>query len=651
MGKKVLYFVEYTWLLILLILVSLYYLSQSNIISVFNSDVILLPSLFKDLLVNNNHYRDWFLSPAPHLFPDAFLFFFIVLLTKNIYFEFLIFKWIRIVLIYCIVKYLYRHFFTRKMAIAFSLLVTSLLVILSLREFLAYNTFLIPSAHESEFIIGLLLLTITINLVHNTKANGNFKVLCSIFVILIFACSASDLLFIVQFSIPLTLAFIILYVKKRIELKELVTLSSLCLIPTMLGNFLSNYMVPHQVLFNYLDNPSIKNISVKTIIFQLLELIKVFKSIFIHLPWYIFILFYSSIISIFLIGILKNVHKNNINQKTFFLSTFICSCIVTNILALLMLIHGVADRYLLPLYYFPCLLFFLPLSIFETKLILKKIFTAIFLITLLYCLIKITPAFFKQNLQPKFSYYPTEISCIDRVLPANAHGIAEYWDANVLSLLSKKNITVVPVSVFLEPTYWEINSTILAKPSNFVILSHINPIFDLIPNIVYATYGAPEKISQCGNKQILIYPEDSLRPIKKPLFMHSGDSYNWPAILLPSLISNSKKENKRIAQPNDLRTFISYGPYIILPEGKYHFYIHYKSDASPKTRIAFYDVYSNTIGEITKSFIYGSKGKLNDISGKFKVNKSQNNKDKFEIRVFFLGGATFELENITLVRS
>lgn len=650
MSKKVLFCIECIWLLILLILVSLYYLSQANVSAIFNSDIIILPSLFKDLLVNNNHYRDWFLSPAPHFFPDAFLYYFTGLLTKNIYFQVLIFKWVRVIIIYFIVKYLYCQFFTRKMSILFSLMVTSLLIMLSLREFLAYNTLLMPSVHESELIIGLFLTTLIIKLIDDKKQRNNLKIF-SLFSVLIFLCSASDMLFFVQFPFPFVFSLITLYIKKWINLNKLLTLSSLSIFPAIAGNFLSKYMVPHQVLFAYLNNPSLKKISFTTLAFQVSELIKLFKSTYIYLPWYIFILFYFSIISIFIFRIIINKNKKNfINQKIFFLSAFVCFCIITNIAILLILIHVMADRYFLPFYYFAILLFFIPLYIFEKKLILKKIFACIFIMAVIYCLIKISPAFFKQNLKPKFSYYPTEISCIDRSLPPNTHGIAEYWDANILSLLSKKNISIAPVSVFLEPVYWSINSTVFAKPSNFVILSKINPLFDLIPNVVLATYGLPEKIIQCGTKKLLIYPKDSLRPMKLPLFSHSGDSFNWPASLLPSLIPNSIEENKRIAQPNDLITFISYGPYISLPSGKYHFYIYYKSNESSKSKVAFYDVYSGTIGEISKKFIYGSKGNIKEISGKFKVKKMQNNKHKYEIRVFFLGKSKFELESITLVR-
>jgi hypothetical protein len=232
------------------------------------------------------------------------------------------------------------------------------------------------------------------------------------------------------------------------------------------------------------------------------------------------------------------------------------------------------------------------------------------------------------------------------------HGVAEYWDANVISILSKRKIEVLPLNAILEPNYWEINSTKFSKPSSFVILSNINILFDLNPNIVNAKYGNPEKIIHCENKILLIYKKNSIKTITKPYFTHSGDSLNWPAAVLPSLIPNSKLKDKRIAKFTDIKNFISYGPYIPLPEGSYHFYIKYNSDAiSNKQPVAYYDVYSNTLGIIASQLIYGSKGKNNEITGKFKVSKIQANKHLFEIRVFHLGKSNFVLKDITLVKN
>lgn len=312
---------------------------------------------------------------------------------------------------------------------------------------------------------------------------------------------------------------------------------------------------------------------------------------------------------------------------------------------------SILDRYMLPLFFFPYLLFFIPLCTLNKYSYIYNTGIFLFYMALIYSFINHLQIIVNRGINPRLEYYPEAIKCIDQYLQPYDHGVAQYWDANVISILSKKNIEVVSVDYFLEPNYWGANSTKFSKPSSFVILSHISPLVDLNPNTVNSKYGNPEKIIQCGDKSLLIYPKNSIKTIRKPFFTYSGDTLNWSAAALPSLIPNSKIDDKRIAKSSDMQNFISYGPYILLPTGGYHFYIKYSSDEiHDKQAVAFYDIYSRTTGIVARKFIYGSKGKTNAITGKFKVTRIQSNKCLFEIRVFYLGRKKFILEAITLVK-
>ena len=43
--------------------------------SFINSDILTLPALFKNLVLEGGKYSDWYLSAAPYFFPDILLFF------------------------------------------------------------------------------------------------------------------------------------------------------------------------------------------------------------------------------------------------------------------------------------------------------------------------------------------------------------------------------------------------------------------------------------------------------------------------------------------------------------------------------------------------------------------------------------------------
>jgi hypothetical protein len=647
--NKLLYFVEFSCLLLLLIFASLIYLSQKGASLFFNSDLLLFPGFFKDIFLNHNHYKDWFLSPAPHFFPDMVLYFPTIFFSKNVYFQFLIYIWLVLLLSYFVVKSIYIHFFSTKKTIFFALISIISISILALRFVYPYMLLLVPDSHAGEVIIGLLIVSILFKLVSNKKFNSKSYFLSCIVAILIFASSVSDLLFIIQFVVPFFLSYTFLYIKRYINSNKFLWLGCLCIIPGLIGGFSSKYLVPHQVLFEYLA-PSINKISFNSIGKQLLAFIDLIKNLECQQIG-IFILFYLIIFITIGFLIFKKIKLETIfNKKIIFLIIVIFFSIIINIIILSFGSNPglMTHRYFLPLFFFPYLLFFLPTCFLIN---IKNISTILFTLLLIASLLNSIKILVNQKNKPITDYYPEEIKCFDNSLTYESHGIAEYWDANVVTVLSKKKIEVVPVNVNLEPVYWEINSTKFSKPSSFVILSHINPLFDLNQLIVNAIYGNPEKIIHCGNKKLLIYQKNSIKTVRRPLFGHSGDALNWPAAALPSLIPTSKIDDKRIAKSGDVQNFISYGPYILLPAGGYHFYIKYSSDAiHDKQAVAYYDVYSRTTGIVSKKFIYGSKGKINAITGKFKVTRIQSNKCLFEIRVFYLGQKKFILEAITLVK-
>jgi hypothetical protein len=655
LNKKILCFIEYVWLLGLLIFVSLLYLSQKNIGLFFDSDQLLIPNFFKDIFLNNNHYNDWFLSPAPHFFPDMILYFPIIFVCKDIYLQFLVYIHLILLLTYFIIKYIYQLYFSKKKSTFFALTVISSLFVLAFTVNTPYMWLPMPAAHYGEFLIGLLLIIIITKLLDNNELNFKKYFLYSNSAILIFASSASDLLFIIQFVIPFFISYIFLYIKKYINFGKFLLISTLCIIPAMIGGLLSKYIVPHEILYGYLA-PSAQKISLNTINIQLSAFLAAIKIAIKYLPGNVFLIFYLSLF--FIIGMIlfnkTKIRNFSFSIRIIFLCTVIFLSIIINAVVLCLFTQPsvITERYLIPLYSFPYILFFLPLYFLENYQDKYKIITFIFYIILINSIIGPLKLIVHDKIKPKLEYYPEEIKCIDKSLQEYGnHGVAEYWDANVVSILSKKNIEVVSLNARLEPVFFATNSTKFSKPSSFVIISHAKPLFDLNTNIVYATYGNPKKIIRCGEKTLLIYPKNSIKTPQNQLFSQSGDSFNWQAANLPSLIPHSKKGKHRIAKWTDIQNFISYGPYILLPEGSYHFYIKYSSDEIyNKHAVAYYDIYSRRIGIISKKFIYGSQGKSSEISGKFKVSRMQANKHLFEIRVFYLGLKKFVLDDITLVK-
>lgn len=520
-GKsKLIYFIEYSWLFILLLFASVVYLNQGGIELFFNSDILASVLIIKDLFFQHGHYKNWMVPAAHHFFPELFIASLIYCVVKNIYLFFLIMVWTSIISIYIGVKLIYRQFFSVKNAIFFALMATSGFFLLVFHYYRAssipninpYAIAQVPFVHVGEFIAGLFFLGMQINLINKDKLTYKEYILLAISAFIAFACSLSDLLFFVQFASPIFISYSFFVLTRKIKFYRYLLLSSLIILPAILGVFSAKYLIPNYMLIGYLTNPSLIKVSFSTINIQLLEFIQLIKLNISYLIGIILGIFYFSLIFIltnqFFFNDKKNI-KDHIDKKLFlilfvFLSTFFSIvsqfCLAGK--------NYVSLRYMLPLFYFPILFFFFLIPYLNNKLLTSKKSNYLTGLFFIYIIVGLLVFINKPAFKLHMSYYPQYVRCIDKALRGYGHnGIAQYWEANLITALSKEDIEVVPV-LNLTPFVWFIKKTKFEKPFNFVILElFINrlPFPSLEKALVYPRYGMPDKVVVCGKRKILIY--------------------------------------------------------------------------------------------------------------------------------------------------
>jgi hypothetical protein len=278
--------------------------------------------------------------------------------------------WISITSIYVAVKLIYCQFFSIKKAIFFALMATNSLFLLAFSHCYSYSIASIhpyaiapvPFIHVGEFIAGLFLLGIQIDLINKDKFTYKDYILVAISAFIAFACSLSDLLFFVQFASPIFVSYSFFFLTRKIKFSRYLLLSGLIIFPAILGLLFMKYLVPNYMLSNYLSNPSLKKISFSTINLQLSALINLLKVCSNYFVRVIFSIFYLSLIFIVVDKLFvsgkKNI-RNNIDKKLF-LSLFVLLSVFFSIASQFCLAANgyIASRYMLPLFYFPFLLFF-----------------------------------------------------------------------------------------------------------------------------------------------------------------------------------------------------------------------------------------------------------------------------------------------------
>jgi hypothetical protein len=252
-----------------------------------------------------------------------------------------------------------------------------------------YNLALLSFCHIGEFIVGLFFIGMQLNLINKDKFSCKSYILCCFIVIIVFACSLSDLLFVIQFAVPIFITYSFFYLKKDIKLSSYSLLSSIVIFPAISGALLTKYLVPKNVLLDYLSHPSLMKLSFGTLNLQLMALIHEIKNSSNYLIRIIFSIFYLNLI--FILGTnLFISHRENIKNsidKKIFLCAFIFLSVFISVSSQFFLATPVyvLNRYLEPLFFFP-ILFLFPILFFNNKLLASKIF--INLVTLLFlCII------------------------------------------------------------------------------------------------------------------------------------------------------------------------------------------------------------------------------------------------------------------------
>ncbi|KAF5271571.1 hypothetical protein FQR65_LT05192 [Abscondita terminalis] len=258
-----------------------------------------------------------------------------------------------------------------------------------------------------------------------------------------------------------------------------------------------------------------------------------------------------------------------------------------------------------------------------------------------------TLTIFKKFSTLKKNYYSKELECIDNAIKdEGTRGISDYWTARPISLFSRKKLIVQAFNENLTPFLMLTDISKFTNDYTFAIIHKEFPV----EQIVKLYNGNPNKIMNCGEKKIFIYNQDAL---KVPCFRKKGYQFTWPATALPSRLSMSpvSAKKKRIAKEIDGENFLSFGPYIVLPEGHYHFSVRYSSSNSTSTQVGVSDVFTIINGILLQRPIFGTNKKVRNINGDFFVNHSMAYRDPFEIRVYFLGKGDLELEALTLERA
>lgn len=470
----------------------------------FNSDALYLPVLFKDLFQHYGHLKDWYTTPAPYFFPDFIVFGAAYGLTSNVFVEILLHATFQILLTLIALYTLFKTFQFRAPFLA-ALLLPLLFVVLDLATGRPHSYILNSAFHYGTFWVEIVCLMLFIRTVEK-KNRLTLFVGC----LLCFLTTPSDKLFLVQFLLPLVVAFYCTQYLYGEKLKKNIFIPLLFLGSGVLGSKLYTFFYSYHA---HVDT----KIGFQYIPVHLVEIGQILSALYQDLSVFLLFLitFYLGAFSYCVSLLLRRVSPSAQHKQMIFMLFF--SVFSAGIVVSLMLIlrPPSSDRYLIAFLAWPvivgCLLgdnvlkrrFYGWLSIIEFILLLE-----------LFMLGGVM--FFKQH-KLYFENYPQEIACIDTAIGSGRHaGLAQYWNAKRVQGLSHRDITIAQYMEGSENKYqdhpWITSKQFFKTGYDFAILSE-NAVFPyhLSEKIIEQYSGFPEATVHCGEYTVLLYAPGTLR--------------------------------------------------------------------------------------------------------------------------------------------
>ena len=242
------YILNSLFLLMVLIYIAIIFYSGSfhkGLHALYNSDNLYLPTLFKNIFDEGGNFTDWYLTPAPYIFPDMLVYFIMNYLTQNEFHAMFLFVITQMIFVFILMNLIFREFFSSQKSFLYAIIsITFLYAIPSnLTTILMFTGF-----HMGAFISGLALvylvvLSIKESNIYKIKSFIRMSLLISLIVL-------SDKIFIVQFVVPTIVTLIIMWLMKSISFRKVFIISSVIIISTGLGMLLYDILVTHPITQN-----------------------------------------------------------------------------------------------------------------------------------------------------------------------------------------------------------------------------------------------------------------------------------------------------------------------------------------------------------------------------------------------------------------
>lgn len=559
----------------------------------YNGDTLYLPALYADLAAGGDPAL-WAQPNALFLFPDGALMFLLLALTPSLYAAVTLYGVAQMLLFILGLTMLARRIAHHPALVALAPLAGAIFFLALPHLHLTFSLALVSMYHFGP----VLLLPFILALAHDALlAPGRLPPARSAALAALVALgTAGNILLLVQTTAPLLLTLGLLALARRAELRRALAVAALLVAATAVGitiDRLATLVFPVRPVVPVELGAATTLAALAAVLTKAPDLLRPLPILG---PLWIAFLAGSAVL------VARGVRRPANAGRLLVVGALALGVVVN--LAVVVLTGKDGERYFLPALLFPCF-FGWPLLIAaawpgpgrpagDSPLV----GAAPALASALVIAAALPAAPRLPELAAHLDYYPPLVRCVDehaRRLGLRA-GLAHFWQARELALLSREGVFGASARDRLEPRHWVNTLADYNRSFDFVLVDTSMTAPDLLidEGFVRARFGEPAEVALCGETRLLAYN----RPADAPFQEHArlsgavvrlrrpGEPLRFPAAVLPREVG----ADEGMARLADGRQgFLIRGPGLRLDPGSYSFRIDYRAGGAGP-RPGYWDV-------------------------------------------------------------
>jgi len=470
----------------------------------FTSDAMYLPTLMSDLLAHGGRMADWFLTPAPYLFPDYPLFVLAYWLGTDAYSQIVIFSLIQTVFSCAAIWFIAKEVAPARPLVA-AITATIALAWLALNSVDSFFTSLANAFHYGIFVCAILFVALWMRHERADQKGPRGMTLLAMSV-LAFLSTLSDKLFLVQVIAPFVATAVLMdFANRNFSLRS----KRLLLIPAFaagLGSASYRYVVHNRTRY-----PT--DVGMGKAWSNLTDLYGVFYRAVADSPIYAVVLvLYLWIVFHCCRDLMRKPDARTVPRPMAFLALFSLMSLCASVVALTFLTNfAIVARYLIPALSLPVILgiLFLSHALGQRFASIATVASALAVVSMSIGSYRLASA---QGLSA--GHYPAELACIDAALMDAGvnNGIAQYWDAKYLQNFSRLDLNIAQHYGNLDEMRWITSTRYFKDRYDFAIVSeNAEPLYKLSVEKLTGINGPAERVVSCGPRTVHIYGKQKLR--------------------------------------------------------------------------------------------------------------------------------------------